>query len=119
MRKYAGSWRRARLIVDTEAPLTLLTTTAARSLGIAPPLRVITNVQVPIGFAIWRPPLRLGSLRVGDVILEDIEAVVSDAVWRADGVLGQNFLRHFNVTIERGVPNLLLLEARPPAGAPE
>jgi hypothetical protein len=55
---------------------------------------------------------------VGDVSLEDIEAVVTEGrprgVPRADGVLGQNFLRHFNVTIERGVLNLLLLETRPP-----
>jgi len=108
-----------RLIVDTKAPLTLLTTDAARSLGMAPPLGpTITTLQAPIGFAIWRPPITLGSLRVGDVSLEDIEAVVSknvpgQGVLRADGVLGQNFLRHFHVTIERGVPNLLLLEARP------
>lgn len=39
--------------------------------------------------------------------LEDIEAVVSwnvpgQGVLKADGVLGENFLRHFHVTIERG-----------------
>jgi predicted aspartyl protease len=77
------------------------------------------TLQAPAGFAIWRPTITLRSLRVGDAILEDIEAVVSEGVPRADGVLGQNFLRHFHVTIERGVPNLLLLEPRPPAGAPE
>ena len=115
-----------RLIVDTEAPLTLLTFKAAISLGIAPRLGVITSVQAPVAVAIWRPPVTLSSLRVGDVSLEDIEAVVSERLWSrprgvsiADGVLGKNFLRHFHVTIERGVPNLLLLEARPPGGAPQ
>jgi hypothetical protein len=37
-----------RLIVDTSAPLTLLTTDAARSLGMAPPLgQTITTLQAP------------------------------------------------------------------------
>ena len=115
-----------RLIVDTEAPLTLLTFEAAISLDIAPRLGVITSVQAPVAVAIWRPAVTLSSLRVGDVSLEDIEAVVSERLWSrprgvsiADGVLGKNFLRHFHVTIERGEPNLLLLEARPPSGAPQ
>ena len=109
-----------RLIVDSKYPLTLLTMDAARSLGLALPLGpTITTIQAPIGFPIWRPPIRLGSLRVGDVSLEDIEGVVSwnvpgQGVLRVDGVLGQNFLRHFDVRIEQGVPSLLLLEARPP-----
>ena len=67
-----------RLIVDTEAPLTLLTFKAAISLGIAPRLGVITSVQAPVAVAIWRPAVTLSSLRVGDVSLEDIEAVVSE-----------------------------------------
>src|SRR5207247_9870905 len=77
------------------------------------------SLQAPMGRASWRPAITLGSLRVGDVIVEDIEAVVSESVRGADGLLGQNFLRHFRVTIERGVPNVLLLEARPAAGASE
>jgi len=114
-----------RFIVDTKAPLTLLTTNVARSLGMATsPGSPIVTLQAPVGYPIWRPPITLGSLRVGDVSLEDIEAGVSwnvpgQGVLIVDGVLGQNFLRHFDVTIERGMPNLLLLEARSPARPPQ
>ena len=109
-----------RFIVDTGASLTLLATDGVRSLGMAPREGApIMSLQAPMGRAIWRPAITLGSLRVGDVIVEDIEAVVSESVRGADGLLGQNFLRHFRVTIKRGVPNVLLLEARPTAVAPE
>ena len=39
---------RGRFIVDTRAPLTLLTTGAARSLGFEPYLGVITTIQAPV-----------------------------------------------------------------------
>jgi len=113
--KFRGSF-----IVDTRTPVTLLTTESARSLGRGPSLGApIMTLQAPIGRTIWQPPLTLGSLRVGDVILEDVQAVVSEGLLRADGVLGQNVLGHFHVTIERGVPALMLLEARPRDAAPK
>jgi clan AA aspartic protease (TIGR02281 family) len=103
-----------RLVVDTGASLTMLTAETVRSLGIAMPADgPAVRLRLADGRIILRPVVRIASLRVGGMIVEDLEVVVGEQVAAGDGLLGENFLRHFRITIDRGEPNRLVLEARP------
>jgi len=102
-----------RLVVDTGASLTMLSSDAVRSLGIVVPVSgPVVRLRLADGSVIQRPVVRIASLRVGSMIVEDLEVVVGDRMPPGDGLLGENFLRHFRVTIDRGEPNRLVLEAR-------
>jgi len=106
-----------RLIVDTGASLTMLTTDTVRSLGITVPADgPHVRLSLADGTVLQRPVITIASLRVGDMIVEDLEVVVSERRLPGDGLLGQNFLRHFGVLIERERNRLVLDTGR--AAAP-
>jgi clan AA aspartic protease (TIGR02281 family) len=109
---------RGRLIVDTGASLTLLTSDAVRALGITiPPNAPYVTLQLADGRHLDRQVIRIASLRVGEMVVEDLEVVVTERRFRADGLLGQNFLRHFRVVLEPD-QRRVVLETRPVAPPP-
>ncbi len=108
------------LLVDTGASMTILSPRAMERLGITVPVtapKILTTVVGGATFAM--PSVRVSSLGVGELTVEDIDVGVYDALPRApsiDGLLGANFLNHFRVTVDRQ-ERRLTLEATAPAAA--
>ena len=110
----------ARLIVDTGASLTLLASDKVRALGITiPPDAPHVKLQLADGRFLSLPVIKIASLRMGEMVVEDLDVVVSERRLRGDGLLGQNFLRHFRVVLEPARRRVVLETARaaPPAVA--
>lgn len=118
----AGGWvvrvvvngvREAKFLLDTGASITLLSPELASDLGISTSasdrsIRLHTVAGPTSG-----PVVMLESLRVGDMEVADSPAVVHSTGPGLDGILGNTFLSHFNVSLDpaRG---LLRLQARSP-----
>jgi hypothetical protein len=90
--------------------------TLAQELLVAPARGGISSVNLTIvgGQTVTAPagPRRLRSIRVGSLIVEDLDVGVYDAMpARQDvqGLLGGDFLRNFRVTVDRS-GKLLILE---------
>lgn len=107
----ANTYDHLTLLLDTGASRTILTPRAAESLGI-----VTTRApRWPVIFAGGKTDLmqlaRLQSLRVGDLVVEDIDVGVYD-LWpgtsAVDGLLGGDFLGHFRLSIDRAAQRLEL-----------
>lgn len=100
-----------RLVVDTGATLTILRPAAARRAGVSsdPPLR--TEIQTVVGGRTVTVPIaRARSLQVGEAVIEDMEIGVFDALpstTDVDGLLGNDFLRRFRVSIDRAQKHLM------------
>jgi predicted aspartyl protease len=104
----------ATLLLDTGATMTLLRPALAQELLVAPARGGISSVNLTIvgGQTVTAPAGRLRSIRVGSLIVEDLDVGVYDAMpARQDvqGLLGGDFLRNFRVTVDRS-GKLLILE---------
>jgi len=105
-----------RLIVDTGASLTVLGPDIVKALGLSIPGNAPRiSVRVADGRVLERPIVRLDSLRVGEMTVENLHVVIGDRVGAGDGLLGQNFLRHFRVSIEPERSRIVLDTGRPAA----
>jgi hypothetical protein len=105
---------RSRLIVDTGASMTILSTEAIAAAGVTvPPGAPRLGFRLADGRLVHRPIVRIASLRVGDVTVEDLDVAVSERSGPGDGLLGQNFLGHFRVTLENERGRLVLDTGRP------
>jgi len=103
-----------RLIVDTGASLTVLSPEILKALGLAIPADARRgHFRLADGRVVQRPIVRIASLRVGDMTVEDLDVVIGERAGPADGLLGQNFLRHFRVAIEPERNRLVLDTGRP------
>ena len=103
-----------RLIVDTGASLTVLAPEILRALGLAIPADAPrVDLRLADGRVVPRPIVRIAALRVGDMTVEDLDVAVSERAGPGDGLLGQNFLRHFRVSIERERSRMVLETGRP------
>ncbi len=100
------------LLVDTGASLTVLSTKLASQLEL--PINVNTRrsiVRLAGGHEMAVPRVRLASVKLGAVAVENLYVGVFDVFPSApqiNGVLGMDFLRHFNVSIEHGRRRLVL-----------
>ena len=88
------------LIFDTGADRTLVSPSALRKLGISTEnasqvlIRGVTGSGY--GDAVWVHSVEVGEARVGPLLIIAYDADIK----RADGLLGRDFLAHFNVTID-------------------
>jgi predicted aspartyl protease len=105
----------ANLIVDTGAEQTIISRSAAGQLGIdlTRPLRSVPLRGV--GSSPANPIVHLDEVQVGATSVRGLSVVVFDLppLFRADGLLGFDFLRRFRVTFEFDTRTLVLRE--PPA----
>ena len=97
---------RTRLLLDTGAEFTVLSTAARRlalNLGSAAviPLRSASGV-------FFAPMIKVQSIAVGDATAYDVEVIVHDATPGLDGLLGMSFLDNFLVTISTSDERLIL-----------
>jgi len=97
--------RRYDMILDTGASRTLITRKMADDLGIVTTDRMVaaTASQAEVSFDIGT----MRSIAVGDVVLENSPVSIGDAV--SIGLLGNDFLRDYDVTIrsQEGVVELM------------
>ena len=103
---------RARLVLDTGASSTVLSPALLERAGIVIP-RTATRwpVMTVGGKVVHVPFVRVRSLRVGALTVEDIDVGAFEAfpnIIGVDGLLGGNFLNHFKVTVDRAARRLRL-----------
>jgi len=104
-----GGGQPARLLIDTGASLTMLTADTLKRRGIGAHATGKTGTFDTANGRVRAPIYRLDSLSVGDWRVSDLEVGVldlSDA--RIDGLLGMNFLRHFQFFIDQDAAILRL-----------
>lgn len=102
-----GSAVPLRLLLDTGAELTVLSTATARRLA----LNLKEAAVIPLRSAsgvFFAPLLKVPSLTVGEATLTDVEVIVHDATPGLDGLLGMSFLGSFLVTISTSTERLVL-----------
>lgn len=102
-----GGTVRTRLLLDTGAEFTVLSTAAARRLA----LNLGSAAVIPLRSAsgvFFAPMLKVQSIAVGDAVAYDVEVIVHDATPGLDGLLGMSFLDNFLVTISTSDERLIL-----------
>jgi len=98
---------RTRLLLDTGAEFTVLSTVAARRLA----LNLGSAAVIPLRSAsgvFFAPIIKVQSMTVGEATAYDVEVVVHDATPGLDGLLGMSFLDNFLVTISTSDERLIL-----------
>lgn len=96
-----------RLLLDTGAEFTVISSVAARRLA----LNTLHAVVIPLRSAsgiFLAPLLKVPSIAVGEAAVQDVEVIVHDATPGLDGLLGMSFLDHFLVTINPSDERLML-----------
>jgi clan AA aspartic protease (TIGR02281 family) len=102
-----GGTVRTRLLLDTGAEFTVLSTAAARRLA----LNLGSAAVIPLRSAsgvFFAPIIKVQSMTVGEATAYDVEVVVHDATPGLDGLLGMSFLDNFLVTISTSDERLIL-----------
>jgi clan AA aspartic protease (TIGR02281 family) len=98
---------RARLLLDTGAEFTVLSTAAARRLAVNLGDAAIIPLRSASG-VFFAPMIKVPSITVGDAAAYDVEVIVHDATPGLDGLLGMSFLDNFLVTISTSNARLIL-----------
>lgn len=103
----------SRLLVDTGASLTVLSTKLVSQLEL--PVNVNTRRTILVlagGREVAVPRVRLASVKLGEAAVENLYIGVFDvlpSVPQIQGVLGMDFLRHFDVSIDTRRRRLVLI----------
>jgi len=98
---------RTRLLLDTGAEFTVLSTAAARRLA----LNLSNAAVIPLRSAsgvFFAPLIKVRSITVGEAAVYDVEVIIHDATPGLDGLLGMSFLDNFLVTISTSKERLIL-----------
>jgi Aspartyl protease len=107
----------ATLLLDTGSTHTVLSPRHARQLGISVPSNARQQiVQVVGGATITMPLVRVRSVSVGGLSVEELDIGIYEALPNgsgADGLLGSDFLRHFKVSVNQDAKQLTLEVVRP------
>jgi aspartyl protease family protein len=98
-----------RFLVDTDTPITTLGTEEARRLGIAYARGDLAQARTAAGLSFGYRVI-LDQVRIGGIVLDDVEAVVLQSDAPRLPVLGASFLNRVQV---RPQGSALLLEGRP------
>ena len=98
---------RTRLLLDTGAEFTVLSTAAARRLAVNLGDAAIIPLRSASG-VFFAPMIKVQSITVGDAAAYDVEVIVHDATPGLDGLLGMSFLDNFLVTISTSNARLIL-----------
>jgi predicted aspartyl protease len=90
---------RANLGLDTGATITVVSQRIAKSLALSP---FGTSKVGTVGGVITVPLARLRSLKVGDAEIHDLVVSIHDFSTdpRIEGLLGLDYLKHFNVSLD-------------------
>jgi len=102
-----GGTVRTRLLLDTGAEFTVLSTAVARRLA----LNLGNAAVIPLRSAsgvFFAPMVKVQSIAIGDAAAYDVEVIVHDATPGLDGLLGMSFLDNFLVTISTSDERLIL-----------
>lgn len=97
-----GSGQPFIFMVDTGASYTAISVETALRLGLrdiffgAP----VVELETANG-RVFTTTARLDSVQIGTARVDDVEAVILETTGRFDGLLGQSFLRHFDIVIDR------------------
>ncbi|MDH3588736.1 MAG: TIGR02281 family clan AA aspartic protease [Gammaproteobacteria bacterium] len=97
-----GSTETFRFLLDTGASYTAITTETALRLGIdniffgAP----VVELETANG-RVYTTTATLNSIDVSGARVDNVETVILESMSGVDGLLGQSFLRHFDVNIDR------------------
>ena len=101
------------LLLDTGASKTILRPSVAARLGIAPPPDAPRwPSQLADGRVIVIPYTRLRSIRLGGLVVEDLDVGVYELLRDSgpvDGILGGDLLGHFRMTVDRQAARLELV----------
>jgi predicted aspartyl protease len=102
--------RKANLVLDTGATITVVSRQIARSLALSP---LGTSKVGTVGGMVILPLARLGSLKVGDAEVQDLVVSIHDFSPdpRVEGLLGLDFLKNFHLSLD-AKRSLLLLGPR-------
>ncbi len=110
-----GGAQQVRLLIDTGASLTMLTPDALKDGGVGAHSTGRTGTFNTANGRVRAPIYRLDALAVGDWQVSDLEVGVLDlGDAHIDGLLGMNFLRHFQFFIDQ---NEALLRLSIPEGS--
>lgn len=85
--------RRVRMLVDTGASLVALSHEDARLAGITVAEREFTRTIQTANGVVRAAPVRIREMRVGDILVRDVEAIVLPAGRLGTSLLGMTFLR--------------------------
>jgi aspartyl protease family protein len=85
--------RRVRMLVDTGASLVALSHEDARLAGITVAEREYTRMVQTANGTVRAAPIRIREMRVGDIAVRDVEALVLPAGRLGTSLLGMTFLR--------------------------
>jgi len=91
---------RQYFIVDTGSSFTLINRQTAKELGITEDENTPYIRAASVSGIISVPLVTLGSVRVGDAEVENVETVIYPMVAGGDGLLGNSFLNKFKVVID-------------------
>jgi clan AA aspartic protease (TIGR02281 family) len=99
-------------IVDTGASFTLINKFTAKGLGITEDETTPYIRAASVSGIISVPLVTLGSVRVGDAEVENVEAVIYPMAASGDGLLGNSFLNKFKVVIDSNNGKMTLYPMR-------
>ncbi|MCZ6873362.1 MAG: aspartyl protease family protein [bacterium] len=100
----------SRLLVDTGATLTVISTATARQLGLNLTDAAVIPLQSVSG-QFFAPLTKVRSMTVGDATVRDVEVVVHDiASGGGTGLLGMSFMDNFQVTVNAAEETMILTE---------
>ena len=91
---------RRHFIVDTGASFTLINRQTADELGIVIDENTPVIPGTTVSGTIFTPLVTLRSIRVGDALLENVEAVIHTMPGNQEGLLGNSFLNKYRVAID-------------------
>ena len=110
-----NSTRQARLIIDTGASHTVLSRSIASDAQLFTERRPVPVTMQTVGGQVQGDMVRVDSIRVADLEINDSWAAIydmPDAPAGVEGLLGLNFLRQFEMTLD-STRNQLYLEKLP------
>ena len=99
---------RRYLVVDTGASFTLINRQTADELGFVIDDNTPVIPGTTVSGTIFTPLVTLRSIRVGDALLENVEAVIHTMPGNQEGLLGNSFLNKYRVAIDTGQGRMVL-----------
>jgi clan AA aspartic protease (TIGR02281 family) len=101
---------KSRLLVDTGATLTVISTATARQLGLNLTDAAVIPLQSVSGLFL-APLTKVRSMTVGEATVRDVEVVVHDiASGGGTGLLGMSFMDNFQMTMNATEETMILTE---------
>ena len=109
--------QRGRFLLDTGSSVVVIGPTLATAAGLtAAPGHEAIELQT-LGGRTRGPSAIAATLQVGDAVLTDVPVVLHDPGPGVDGILGNTFLSHYQLTVDSDARKLVLRSVAPAATA--